>query len=95
MSLSRVHVSFTGRFTAREICAACAHTSAIARRPKPPPHSVTLTLTSSIATPSAFATNAWARVGLCDGAQTSQRSPVTLAVAFCGSSVACARYGAS
>src|SRR5450432_2184450 len=95
MSLSRVQISLTGRFTCLEICAACAQASPTARRPKPPPHSVTWTVTSSMSMPSALATNACATVGLCDGAQISQRSPVTLAVAFCGSSVACARYGAS
>ena len=45
--------------------------------------------------PSALASNAWASVGLCDGAQISALPSLTDTVAFRGSSAAHAKYGAS
>jgi hypothetical protein len=57
-------------------------------RPKPPPSSVTFTVTSSSFMPSTPATSPRVPPGLCTQAQTSALPPATLASAAGGSMVA-------
>ena len=62
-------------------------------RPKPPPSSVTLTVTLSSEMPSVLATSSRVPPGLCTGAQISALSPLTSATATGGSMLTWARCG--
>ena len=72
MSSSRVHVTLTGAPPiSRDSSAASIAKSHLDLRPKPPPSSVTLTVTFSGDMPSFLATSSRVPCGLCTQAQTS------------------------
>ena len=79
--------------TAFESTAASMPKSGLDLRPKPPPSSVTYTVTSSADMPSRLATISRAACGDWKHPQTSHLPPVIRAVAAGGSIVACARCG--
>ena len=94
MSSSRDHTTLTGRPTSLAISTAGGTKSCVApRRPKPPPSMVLCTITFCGGMPSVCAADASAASPFWVGTQISARSPVTCAVQFCGSNVACARNG--
>ncbi len=93
MSSSRVQITLTGTPTAFAVSTASTMKSCSPRRPKPPPRSVVCTVTFSSGSPVSRAPVAWVPPGLCVGAQISQASARTWAVAFMGSMHACSRKG--
>src|ERR1043166_4835766 len=95
MSSSRDQMVLTGRPTSLAMSTARATKSCTApRRPKPPPTMQVCTITLRGGTPAACAAAASEASPFWVGTQISTLSPVTCAVQFCGSSVACARNGA-
>jgi hypothetical protein len=87
MSSSRVHVTLTGAPpTWRDNTAASTAKSGFDLRPKPPPSSVTWTVTSLVETPSLLATSERVACGACTQAQTSHL-PFTIRAVAAGGSI--------
>jgi hypothetical protein len=93
MSSSRIHVTFTGAPTAREISAASAAKSGFDLRPKAPPRSGTCEVTLALSMPRASATTACAAWPSWVDDHTSTLSPLTSATAPGGSMGACTKCG--